>query len=244
MGDIPLAPLPLQVVDTTSAPRSQHRYRPGRPVRSAEHAHVVPDVPPALRRAVCGACGGGEAPCQRHVSPRNPSRFETSVDTSALAVSSPHAVTSRDGPNRVVIMSARTSTPPAPLASRTARRLLRGTTVGTSFGGGRAAGIRRVGRQSPPPAPPHPRPHSPPAGPTARHRLRVRCPGPPRQSPVGVTQTTPSATHPVHLRMAGRASATRVGSVRGVAGMAQPFAADLPGLALTMAAFRRRSSWR
>ena len=49
-------------------------------------------------------------------------------------------------------MSARTSTPPAPAASRTARRLLRGTTVGTSFSRGRAAGDRRVGRQSPPPA--------------------------------------------------------------------------------------------
>jgi len=92
MGDIPVSRCRCWSWTPRLRPRSRHRYRPGRPVRSAEHAHVVPDVPPALRRAVCGACGGGEAPCQRHVSPRNPSRFETTVDTSALAVSSPHAV--------------------------------------------------------------------------------------------------------------------------------------------------------
>jgi hypothetical protein len=86
------------------------------------------------------------------------------------------------------------------------------------------------------------RPHSPPAGPTARHRLRHRCPGPSRKSSAGVTQTTPSTTHPVHLWLFGRAPA-RVG-VRGVAGMALHFAADLLGLAFIMAAFRRRSSWR
>jgi len=49
-----MEPLSLLVVDTTSAPRSRHRYRPGRPVPSAEHGNVVPDVPPTPRRAVCG----------------------------------------------------------------------------------------------------------------------------------------------------------------------------------------------
>ena len=48
-------------------------------VRSAEHAHVVSDVLWTPRRGVCGACGWGEIPCQRHVSPHNPSRFETTV---------------------------------------------------------------------------------------------------------------------------------------------------------------------
>ena len=48
-------------------------------VRSAEHAHVVPDVLWTPRRGVCGACGWGEVPCQRQVSPHNPSRFETTV---------------------------------------------------------------------------------------------------------------------------------------------------------------------
>jgi len=65
----------------SSAPRSRHRYLPGRPVPSAEHGHVVPDVPLTLSRAVCGVCSGGERPCQRHVAPHNPSRFETTVDT-------------------------------------------------------------------------------------------------------------------------------------------------------------------
>ena len=54
---------------------------------------------------------------------------------------------------RVVIMSARTSTPPAPLPVAPLDALVRGTTVGTPFSRGRAAGDRRVGRQSPPPAP-------------------------------------------------------------------------------------------
>jgi len=75
--------------------RSRRRYRPGRPVRSAEHAHVVPDVPPTPRRAVRGAYGWRETPCQRHVSPHNPSRFETTTDIPPPAAISPHAA----GPN-------------------------------------------------------------------------------------------------------------------------------------------------
>jgi len=35
----------------------------------------------------------------------------------------------------------------------------------------------------------------------------MQCPGPPRQSSAGVTRTTPSTTHPVHLWLSGRASA-------------------------------------
>src|SRR5664279_241305 len=175
MGDILVEPLSLLVLDTTSAPPSRHRYRPGRPVPSAEHDNVVPDVPPTLSRGGCGACGGGETPCHRHVSPRNPIRFETTVDTPSPAAASPHAAPKSGRPQsgrhhvRASVDTTRTliqSHPPDGFSPR--------TKVGTSFSGGRAAGIRRVGRQSPPPAPPHPRPHSPPAGPTARHRLRLR----------------------------------------------------------------------
>jgi len=147
MGDMPAEPLPLLFRDTTSAPRSRHRYRPGRPVPSAEHGHVVPDVPPTLSRAVCRACGGGETPCQRHVSPHNPSRFETTVDN---ARPGDHVAAHGDESGRpesgVVIMSARTSTSPAPSPVATARHLLLGTTVGTSLSRGRASGDRRVGQ--------------------------------------------------------------------------------------------------
>jgi len=203
MGDIPLAPLSLLVLDTTSAPRSRHRYRTGRPVPSAEHGNVVPDVPPTLSRAGCGACGGGERPCQRHVSPHNPSRFETTVDTPALATTSPHNVTFGPAWIRVVIMSARTSTSPAPSSVATARRLLRGTTFGTSFSRGRAAGGRRVRRQSPPPGPSKsPTPFHALQYPQPETGLRLQCPRPSRQSSAGVAQTTRSATHPVHLRRA------------------------------------------
>jgi len=148
-----MEPLSLQVLDTTSAPRTRRRYRPGRPVTSAEHGNVVPDVPPTPRRAACGACGGGETPCQRHVSPHNPTRFETTVDTPAPAAISPQAATSRAGlnPGRHHVRANVDIT--GTIASRTARRLVRGTTVGTPFSRGRAAGSRRVGRQSPPPAP-------------------------------------------------------------------------------------------
>jgi hypothetical protein len=38
-------------------------------------------------------------PCRRHVSPRNPIRFETTVDTPPPAAISPHATTSQAGPN-------------------------------------------------------------------------------------------------------------------------------------------------
>jgi len=154
MGDSPVEPLLLLVVDTTlcvpaldtdtdPVDRSHqqstatlslmsHRRREG---ESAELAvgekrlvkgtfpHVTPFV---LRRPLTRPL---QRPFRRRMRPARP------------------------GPIRVVIMSARTSTPPAPAASRTARRLLRGTTVGTSFSRGRAAGDRRVRRQSPPPAP-------------------------------------------------------------------------------------------
>jgi hypothetical protein len=158
--------------------------------RSAEHGNVVPDVPPTPPRAVSGPCGWGEMPCQRHVSPHNPSRFETTVDTPLPAAASPQAATSRAGPNpgrlrvRANVDTTRT------IASLSARRLVRGTKVGTSFSRGRAAGDRRIGRQSPPPAPSRALTPSPPAVPTARHRLRLRCPGPFRQSSAGVTRTT------------------------------------------------------
>jgi hypothetical protein len=99
MGDSLVEPLSLRALDTTSVPPSRHRYRPGRPVRSAEHGNVVPDVPATPRRAGCGACGGGKTPCQRHVSPRNPIRFETTVDTPPAADGSPHGATSQAGPN-------------------------------------------------------------------------------------------------------------------------------------------------
>jgi len=176
MGDRPLEPLSLLVVDTTPAPRSRHRYRPGRPVPSAEHGNVVPDVPPTPRRAVSGACGWRETPCQRHVSPHNPIRFETTVDTPPPAAISPHAATSQAGPNRVGIMSARSID-----TTRTSSQSHRPTPSPRDNGwyipsGALAAGDRWVGQQSPPPAPPNPDPLTP-AVPTARHRLRLGCPG-------------------------------------------------------------------
>jgi len=54
-------------------------------------------------------------------------------------------------------------------------------------------------------------------------------PGPPGQSSAGVTHTTRSATHPVHLWLAGQTSASGVG-VLGVAGMARFSAAGPTGL--------------
>ena len=145
---------PWLVLDTTRLrPALDIDTDPVDRVRSAEHAHVVPDVPRRPRRAVCEARGWGETPCQRHVSPRNPIRFETTVDTPAPAAISPQAATSRAGlnPGRHHVRANVDIT--GTIASRTARRLVRGTTVGTPFSRGRAAGDRRVGRQSPPPAP-------------------------------------------------------------------------------------------
>ena len=121
-------------------------------------------------------------------------------------------------------MSARTSTPPAPPDAFSAR-----TKVGTSFSRDRAAGDRRIGRRSPPPAPSRSL--------TPFISCCVYCPTPapapmsrpPRQSSAGVTRTTTSATHPVHLWLAGQTSASGVG-VLGVAGMARFSAAGPTGL--------------
>ena len=116
MGDIPESRSRCR---SWTCPRSRHRYRPGRSVRSAEHARVVPDVPPALPRAGSGANGLGETPCQRHVSPHNPDRCKTTVNTPRPAGIRPR-FDQPGPPQSVVIMSARTSTPPAPSATPTA----------------------------------------------------------------------------------------------------------------------------
>jgi hypothetical protein len=138
---------------------------------SVEHGKVVPDVPRASRRAVCGACGGGE-PCQRHVSPRNPTNCETTVDTPPPAAISPHAATSQSGPIESASCPREASTPPAPAANRTAPRLRRGTTVGTSPAAPLPQATLGSGSNHPS-APSKYLTHSP----TARHRLRPRRPG-------------------------------------------------------------------
>jgi hypothetical protein len=95
-------------------------------------------------------------------------------------------------------------TSPAPSSVATARRLLRGTTFGTSFSRGRAAGDRRVRRQSPPPG----RSKSPTPIPRLQYPRPRPAPAPmsPTFSPVIYrgTQTTRSATHPVHLWLSER----------------------------------------
>jgi len=48
MGDIPMEPLSLLVVDAASSPALSTPIPTGRPIRSAEHGNVVPDVPPTL----------------------------------------------------------------------------------------------------------------------------------------------------------------------------------------------------
>src|SRR5664280_2585714 len=80
MGDRPMEPPSLVVDITRLCPALVVDTDPVDRVRSAEHAHVVPDVLWTPRRSVCGAYGWRETPCQRHVSPHNPSRFETTVD--------------------------------------------------------------------------------------------------------------------------------------------------------------------
>ena len=174
---MPLEPPSLLVGHHACAPLSRYLFRPGRPVRSAEHGHVAPDVPPKPRRAVCGACSGGEMPCQRHVTPHNPIRFETTVDMPRQR-SVRHTLRARSDVPKVVprrirravwlsalvrvvwtradMMSTRRSTTPLPQA-----------TVGP---GGKSPSARGL---------PHPSPWPPFAScwPTAGHRLRLRCPG-------------------------------------------------------------------
>jgi hypothetical protein len=206
-----LEPLSLLVVDTTPAPRSRHRYRPGRPVPSAEHGNVVADVPPTPRRAVSGACGWRETPCQRHVSPHNPIRFETTVDTPPPAAISPHAANSQAGPNpgrhhvRANVDTTRTSSQshrPTPSPRDNGWYIPSGAL---------AAGDRWVGRQSPPPAPVQiPDPFIP---------CCTHCQTPAQTlmsrtfSPVirRGNANNRSTTHPVHLRLAGQASASGSG---------------------------------
>ena len=121
---------------------------------------------------------------------------------------------------RFVMMSARTSASPAPLPVA--------PLVGSSVG------QRLVHRSAA--APPQAtlgsggnHPHLPLRVPDPIHLLLgplpdtgsdSDVPGPPVQSSAGVTHTTPSATHPVHLWLAGQTSASGVGVV-GVAGMAR-----------------------
>jgi hypothetical protein len=176
---------------------------------SAEHGNVVPDVPQRPRRQSAERMVGekrlvkGTFP---HVTPFVSRRPLTRPRQPPFRRPLRPA---RPGPIRVVSMSARTSTPPAPVANRTARRLRRGTTVGTSFSRGRTAGVES-GRAAITPACPLqvPDPIRPLLGPLPV-TFSMQCPGPPRQSSAGVTQTTRSATHPVHLWLAERASASR-----------------------------------
>src|ERR1035437_4622369 len=113
MGDGCAEPPSALVLDNTSAPRSRHRYRPGRPARSAEQTNVCTDVPPDASYGRFRSFRKRETPCQRHVSPRSPIRFETTVDTSVQP-----RVRRRVPRGRVASwpssLPARTATPPAP----------------------------------------------------------------------------------------------------------------------------------
>jgi hypothetical protein len=179
--------------------RSRRRYRPGRPVRSAEHAHVVPDVPPTPRRAVRGAYGWRETPCQRHVSPHNPSRFETTTDIPPPAAISPHSCRPQSDVPTVVPRRRRRAVRPGCWCGWCRRS--RGHEADPSFDDAIAAATVGSGGNHPD---------------LAARRLQVpgrlrlmlgplSTPAPTPMSrtfsPVirGVTQTRRSATHPVHL---------------------------------------------
>ena len=158
---------PWLVLDTTRLrPALDIDTDPVDRVRSAEHAHVVPDVPRRPRRAVCEARGWGETPCKRHVSPRNPIRFETTVDTSALAAISPHAATSRAGP--IGSSSFPRERRHHPHHCRSHRSTPCPWDNGWYIVQPRPCLRRASGRAAITAAcpPPNPRPHSPPAGPT------------------------------------------------------------------------------
>jgi len=212
-------------------PRSRHRYRPGRPVPSAEHAHVVPDVPPTMRGAVCEACGWGETPCQRHVSPRNPIRFETTVDTSAPAAISPHAAASRAGlnPGRHHVRANVDTT--GTIASRTARRPCPWDngwyTVQPRPCRRRPSGRAAITATRPLQIPD---PLHPLLGPLARRSGTSDGEGHGQKSSGGVTQPP----HLPHTQcICGCLVGPRPGvEARGVAGTARPYAAGPLGLAL------------
>jgi len=90
---MPAEPLPLLVVDTTSAPRSRHRYRP------VDRSHQQSTATLSLMSH--GRCEGqsagrmvGEKCLVNGTYPHiTPVVFETTVDTPALATTSPHTVT-------------------------------------------------------------------------------------------------------------------------------------------------------
>ena len=172
---------------------------PGDRVRSAEHAHVVPDVQWTPRKPVCGAYGWGEMPCQRHVAARNPSRFETTVGMPPPAAISPHAA----GPIRC------TTRCPTEKASggvtgcwcRWCRRS-RGHDADPSIDDAIAATTVGLGGNHPHLAARRLQVHGPIRlllGPLPDTGSDSVVPDPSRQSSGGVTRTRRSATHPVHL---------------------------------------------
>ena len=113
------------------------------------------------------------------------------------------------GPIRVVSMSARTSTPPAPAASHTARRLLR-EDKGWYIVQRRPCRRHPSGRPAiTPTCPLQIRPIHLLQGPGPDTGSETDVPDFPVGHQEGVTHTTPSATHPVHLWLAERASASR-----------------------------------
>lgn len=121
--------------------------------RSAEHGNVVPDVPPTPRRQSAEGVVRekhlvkGTFP---HITPvilRRPLTrplqrpFRRRLRPARPAQSGRHHVRANVDTTRTLSQSHR----PTPSPTR--------TEIGTSFSGARAAGDRRIGRQSPPPAP-------------------------------------------------------------------------------------------
>ena len=116
MGDRPLEPLSLLVLDTTLCVLALDTDTdPVDRFRSAEHAHVVPDVPPTPQGQSAKRAGGekrlvkGTFPHVTPVVSRRPlTRPLQPPFRRRLRRVGPASI-------RVVIMSARTSTSPAPL---------------------------------------------------------------------------------------------------------------------------------